>query len=218
MNKGRGRAVIFSNGEYGDPAGIKQRLRSDDYLVCADGALAEMAALGLRPALLVGDFDSVEPALLAQARAEGVEVVTSPHDQDYTDTELALTQALARGYRQILLVGAWGGRPDHALANLFLVAPFAQQAYDISLTDGCWDIYMVAEGLVLNNCLHKTVSLLALTPQTRGVFTQGLRWPLADSSLSWGQGLGISNVAVVPRVEIKVGEGLLLVIVAEEER
>lgn len=213
------RAVIFSNGTYTDLAGVKARLRSNDWLICADGALSQLAAMQLHPDLLVGDFDSVDLGLLEEARRQGVELVTFQREKDFTDTELAWQEAIKRkrGWHNFLVVGAWGGRLDHSLANLLLFAPFAEQGYHISLTDGATDAYFVTDELVLEHCQGKLVSIIAMTPIAQGVMAQGFHWPLTDATLRWGQALGISNIPIDDLVRVQVKEGTLLVVVTPED-
>lgn len=211
------RAVIFSKGTYANSAGVAARLRDDDWLVCADGALAHLVDLQLWPDLLVGDFDSVSLDLLAAAKARGVEIITFPPEKDYTDTELAWQEVRQRGYRQILVAGGWGGRLDHSLANLLLFAPYAEHGYRICLTDGTTDAYFVTDELVLERCQDKLVSIIAVTPTAQGVTARGFRWPLAEADFHWGQGLGISNIPIADTVSVQVRQGILLVVVTPED-
>ncbi|NLW16658.1 MAG: thiamine diphosphokinase [Firmicutes bacterium] len=211
------RAVIFSNGSYANLTGIARRLRADDYIVCADGALKHLVRLQIWPDLLVGDFDSIDGELLAAAKEQGVEMLTFEREKDYTDTELAWQAIREQGYRQLLVVGGWGDRLDHSLANLLLFAPYGQTGYHICMTDGTTDAYLVSDKLSLRHCQDRLVSIIALTPVARGVTARGLYWPLNDATLNWGQALGISNIPVAEEVTIEVQEGLLLVVVTPED-
>ena len=62
----------------------------------------------------------IAPELLEQARHSGVEPQICPSHKDETDTELALSIALEKGGSQpeLRLIGAFGSRMDHSLANL----------------------------------------------------------------------------------------------------
>ncbi|HBK85278.1 MAG TPA: thiamine diphosphokinase [Firmicutes bacterium] len=115
------------------------------------------------------------------------------------------------------MIGAWGGRLDHSLANLLLFAPFAKQGYRISMTDGVTDAYLVTEELVLECCQGKQVSIIALSPSAQGVTAQGFHWPLEAATLHWGQAIGISNIPVDDIARVQVKEGILLVIVTPED-
>lgn len=52
------RCVIVGGADIGDYARVKQYLREDDAVVFCDSGLKHMEALGVKPALIVGDFDS----------------------------------------------------------------------------------------------------------------------------------------------------------------
>jgi thiamine pyrophosphokinase len=212
------RAVIFINGSYADLDGIRARLRQDDYLVCADGALRVLDRLGLQPQVLLGDFDSVEPALLQSAEAAGVELIRFPQEKDYTDGELALRHVAAAGYRQILLLGAWGGRIDHSLGNLLMLPPYVEQGIGIALSDGRTDAWLVNRELTLSGCRGKLVSLLPLSPEVTGIALQGFYYSLDEPPvLRWGASRGLSNVPLVDAPRISVEQGMLLVIVTPDD-
>lgn len=212
------RAVVFSNGEYRDLQGVREHLLVDDLLICADGALAKVMALDLKPDLLVGDFDSVSQELLDEAARLGIRRLTVPKEKDFTDTELALRQATLAGCSDILLVGAFGGRLDHALGNLFLLPPYIRQGVNIMLTDGETDVYLVTERLSLAGLAGKTVSLLPLTEQVVGVTIAGFYYPLCNHTLRWGETIGISNLPISDEAMVNVADGILLVVVTDAKR
>ncbi len=60
--------------------------------------------------------------MLAALEAAGVPLERSPQDKDESDTELAIRAALRLGHDGVLILGALGGRNDHALANIGLLA------------------------------------------------------------------------------------------------
>lgn len=212
------RAVVFSNGEYRDLAGVQRRLRTDDLLICADGALAKVMSMQLLPDCLVGDFDSISPELLAEADRLGVRRLTVPAEKDFTDTDLALQEAVRAGCTEVLLIGAFGGRLDHALGNLFLLPPYARQGINIMFSDGEMDAYLVTKQLSLTNCQGKVISLLPVTEQVSGVTIHGFYYPLHDYTLCWGKTIGISNLPLVDEPVVEVADGVLLVIVTDEKR
>jgi len=49
------RAVIFANGHLSDPDVDRARLRSDDWLLAADGGLHNARRLGASPSVVIGD-------------------------------------------------------------------------------------------------------------------------------------------------------------------
>ncbi len=209
------RAIIFSNGEYRSTAGVISRLFPGDFLICADGALAWMQELGLQPDLLVGDMDSVSSILVEQAVALGVEVLRVPAEKDFTDTEMALREAIKRGYNDVIVFGAWGDRIDHSLGNLLLFPPFVESGTRVALSDGKSDAYYVKDVLELHGCRGKTVSLLPLTPSVQRVSIDGFHYPLREATLCWGQTLGVSNLATSDKVSVSLARGMLLVVTTD---
>ena len=54
------RCVIISASPEYDTDFIREYIRSDDYIICADGGLNRLISIGIEPDLIVGDFDSSE--------------------------------------------------------------------------------------------------------------------------------------------------------------
>ena len=107
------RCVIVSAGPFRDPAVLSGFLQQDDYVIAADKGWQLACAMGVQPAVLVADFDSMP----VPAASDGVKVVTLPEEKDETDTAYALKMAYDLGYREFLLLGCTGGRLDHFLTN-----------------------------------------------------------------------------------------------------
>ena len=97
---------------------VVQHLPRYDFVIAADSGLHAAIDLGLRVTAVVGDMDSVDPAVLAVAEVTGSEIERVPRDKDNTDTELALLTAVARGARHITVITGGGGRLDHQLGVL----------------------------------------------------------------------------------------------------
>ena len=75
------RCVIVSAGPFRDPAVLSGFLQQDDYVIAADKGWQLACAMGVQPAVLVADFDSLGiPAI-----ADDVEIVTLPVEKDITD-------------------------------------------------------------------------------------------------------------------------------------
>jgi thiamine pyrophosphokinase len=194
---------------------------TDALVICADGGYRKAALLGLTPALVVGDGDSLTAELLAELAARGVPVQVHPVDKDESDTELALREAIGRGARRIVVLGALGGvRFDHALANVLLLAMPELRGVDVALVDGTTTVRLLAadasggEGaaMPLARAPGDLVSLLPLTARVDGVITDGLRYALRDETLHQGAARGLSNELTADAARVRIGDGRLAVI------
>jgi thiamine pyrophosphokinase len=78
--------------------------------------------LGITPALIVGDLDSLSAADVLYWNEQGVQFIRHDQRKDETDLELALLRAQGLGRNEALVLGALGGRWDQTFANLLLPA------------------------------------------------------------------------------------------------
>jgi thiamine pyrophosphokinase len=146
--------------------------------------------------------------------AQGVRVLRSPHDKDATDTELALLAACDAGAVRVEILGALGasgGRSDHSLGTIALLAHPRARAIDCSLLDATSRIRLLSAParFASDTTAGAVVSLI---PWGGGalVSTERLRWPLQRESLHEGSTRGLSNESLgAPFIEVY--EGALLI-------
>ena len=105
------RAVIFV---WAELAALPVEIKKDDFIICADVGLKTAERFGVRPSVVIGDFDSYP-----NGRLYNGEKVVLPVEKDDTDTHYAVRYALDRGADEIVIVGGIGGaREDHTFANI----------------------------------------------------------------------------------------------------
>ncbi|HSO94825.1 MAG TPA: thiamine diphosphokinase [Acidimicrobiia bacterium] len=207
-------ALVFAGGDR-PPDAVTARLPDDAVVIAADSGLDHAVALGFAIDLVVGDLDSVDPRLLASARAAGTTVETHPREKDETDLELALGAALARGARTVTVVGGAGGRLDHFLANLTVLASPRFRELRLDAWVGFAHVTVVRDDVVVEGRVGALVSLVPLGGRATGIRTEGLRYPLADEDLEAGTTRGVSNELLVPSARVRIRTGTLLVIAPE---
>ena len=184
--------------------------------VAADGGLSHADRAGRGVDVVIGDLDSVEPDMLERARTSGSEVIVHPTDKDATDLDLALELVARRwdGTRpaRVLVVGGHGGRTDHLLGNLLLIASERHRELRITMWSGVEVVTVVRETAHLTRHSGTVVSLLAANGPASGVTTSGLRFPLDDATLEPGASIGLSNELTGERAEVHVRTGALIAI------
>lgn len=212
-----GHVVVVANGEFPPAVCLRPIVQSADRVVAADGGANWLAAQGLRADLLVGDLDSATPAAVAALEAAGCRVYRYPAHKDETDLELALCAAAEWRPARITLIGAGGGRVDHALANILLLALPQLAGIDVRLYDGRSYVALLqateapAE-MALSGRPGDLLSLIPMGGDAAGIVTTALEYPLRGETLYFGPARGVSNVFLGTEARVQLERGRLLVI------
>ncbi len=207
----------------GSPAGqppTDRRPGPDDSVIAADYGAHHALAWGWPIHLLIGDLDSLSGPDARALAAAGIPAITAPAAKDETDLELALAHAVAEDARAIVICAALGGRADHMLANVLMLARPELAGRDVVIADGGQTLHLLrgvgAAGgmacLVLEGAPGDLLSLLPIGGDAVGVTTRGLVYPLWDETLYLGQTRGVSNVFEGVTAHVALRAGLLVVI------
>lgn len=208
-----GPILVFANGELADSGWVGPYLGRAAAVIAADGGLRHLLALGRRPDVLMGDLDSLPPGVVAEEAAG--RVIRFPRDKDETDLELALLYAVEQypGH-EVLVLGGFGGRLDHMLANILVLAHPRLLGRPIRFVNDRESAWLLVAGVPAAPAIHGApgdiVSLLPLGGPAHVLATTGLRWPLQDETLSFGPARGVSNEMTAPVATVRLGEGVVL--------
>ena len=176
-------------------------------LLAADGGANHLARLGLRPAAVIGDLDSISPETRAWL---GEALLVERPDQDRTDLDKALEYAFDDlGVDRLTVLAAVGGRLDHDLGNLGLLARLAM-GEKLIFEDAGHRILAVAGEAELVAQPGETWSFWTYDPSVR-VTVDGVRWPIEDATVDAGGGPSISNEAVGDLVRVHATGGAVVV-------
>lgn len=200
-------ALIFANGEL---ELLASGLPAAQLLIAANGGSRHCRTLGLYPHVLVGDFDSLEPELQADLKANDVQLLAHPARKNKTDFELALLHAQQAGAAAVTVVGGLGRRWDHSLANLLLAADARFASLPITFLHGPQRLFPIRQAAQLDAPLGSRVSLIPLAGDALGVTTYGLEYPLHAERIPFGSSRGVSNVVADAGAKITLEGGLLL--------
>ena len=200
-------AWVVAGGEPPDHEQLGE-LAAPQLVVAADSGADVARGLGLVPDVIVGDFDSVTPAGAAAAREQR----RFPADKDDTDLALALAEARDRGAASITVLGGAGGRLDHLLANVAVLASDDLAGVRVDALIGPARLWVVRRACTIGGTPGQVVTLLAHGGPATGVHTTGLRWALAGETLEVGSSRGVSNVLTAPEATVTVETGVLLAV------
>ncbi len=204
------RAVIIGNGTINNYDIIKQKLRLDDYVICADGGYNHAKKLGIKPAVVVGDMDSI-----GDNDYDG-EIINLPIRKDFTDSEVCIKYILLKHFEEVMMLGFTGKRQDHSITNMLLLKQFADIGTNAYIVDEHNEIrFAVGENNIYGR-KGDIVSIIPIAGDLVGVTTQGLDYPLDNETLVFGESRGVSNIMKSDKCKITIASGQGLIIKASD--
>lgn len=197
--------AILANGDFPRHPAALAALRGAERVICCDGAATQALLHGIRPAAVAGDLDSL-PGFLRERFAP---VLSKSGEQETNDLAKAFRLCLAHGWRDLVFLGATGGREDHTLGNLSHFVDFAREAPGATLvTDSGVFRAVLPPGGAVPVFPGQQVSLVASGPAAH-VTASGLAYPVQTLRLDrWWR--GTLNEATADIVEIATDAPLLV--------
>lgn len=203
------KCIVLGNGKAPQKSVI-QFLKKKNYstLICADGGANHAKKLGLTPDYIIGDLDSVKQQTINFYKSKS-KIIRLKRQND-TDVEKCLKFAINNGFEEAILLGVTGDRLDHTFCNLGIVIKFFKK---IKLKLIAEDSLLIPyRGQVeLQTIPGETISLYGFDKKTK-VTSNGLKYPVLNDPLPFGEKESTSNVALSDRVSLKIRGGIIFVI------
>ncbi len=201
--------ILLSYMECVTPDMAQELAESADYIIAADGGQNRAREFGLQPDCVIGDFDST-------TLNEDFDClyITYPAEKDLTDTEAALTHALEKGCRNVILLGGMGGRLDHTMGNIGLLDKYYNSFDHMEFIDGKNRMELLKDSgrTLKRDARYKYFGLVSLNAEASGIDIRGAKYELTGASLERASTLGVSNEFSEDTVDIYVREGTLLIV------
>lgn len=198
------KAFILLNGA--EPS-IFPELSTYDIVCAIDGAYNHFEKNNIIPDLVTGDFDSIHTV------PTSVEVIKTPN-QNFTDFDKALMILSERGYFNIDVYGGSGKEHDHFLGNISTAIQW-KNSLKITFFDDFGMYFFIEKSFEISNIENRTVSLIPL-PIATNISTKGLKYPLKNEDLSFGERIGTRNKANENTVKISFETGNLLIYISNK--
>jgi len=175
------RLAILAAGDYPRKDYPRYLLKSADVLVCCDSALESALRYGLKVVVVVGDMDSIKPAILN--KFDGIKVHES--EQDYNDLTKAMRYVMEKypDIEEISILGATGKHEAHTIGNLSLLMTyekwwrFWEKGITVQIVSDYCTAFAVGQSCKLEVGEGRKVSFFCCDPTLR-IHTSGLQWPL----------------------------------------
>ena len=119
---------------------------------------------------------------------------------------------MGRGATRIVVAGLGGGRVDHLLANVLLLASPRFAGVRVEAWIPGARLTVAHTEARLHGRVGDLCSLLPVGGAAEGVRTEGLQYPLLDETLTPGSTRGVSNVFVSDEATVRLARGCVLAI------
>jgi len=177
-------------------------------LFCADGGANSALKMSLTPTYIIGDLDSIKKNTLRYYKDKSI--IIKLKRQNDTDVEKCLKHAIKLNFEEAVLTAVTGDRLDHTFCNLGIVLKFIDK---ISVKIVAENSLLIAlTGIKkLNTFPGETISIYGINDKTR-ISSSGLKYPLRNTALPFGQKESTSNIALTDQISLKVTNGLVFII------
>lgn len=177
-------------------------------LLCADGGANTAFKYKLIPQVIIGDLDSISKAALDYYK-DKCEIIKINRQND-TDVEKCLKYVIKKKYNEVVLVGATGDRLDHSFCNLGIVLKFSDKI-KINVIHQKSFLQTYSGIITLKTIPGEVISLYGISKRTK-ILSAGLKYPLNNISLPFGERESTSNIALTDKVDLKITNGKIFVV------
>ncbi len=177
-------------------------------LICADGGANSLKNIKVVPDYIIGDLDSILPDTIKYFEKKS-KIIKIKRQND-TDVEKCLKFAIKNKFTETILLGVTGDRLDHTFCNLGIVLKFSDKI-NIKLIAENSILIPYSKNITLNTEKGETISLYGFNKKTK-ISSSGLKYPLKNTALPFGEKESTSNVAVSDKVDLNIKGGKIFVI------
>lgn len=216
MRSRQGKALVVVNGEL-ELEYLESIASQYAIILCADGAANKLKGLEILPDIMVGDFDSVEPETLDYFRKKSVEIVQLQPEKDFSDTHVAVELAMERGYQHIDIIGGFGGRWDHSIANFNLLYYGFENNCDLRLISEKNRARIYGRGTHnLPASRFYYWSCFAIFDDAT-VSIHNMKYPIEQKKILRGESIGLSNEFLETDGKLIIEKGSVIVIQSKKD-
>jgi len=190
-----------------------------DFVACADSGYFLCKAAGIKPDIVIGDFDSLSKDIVSEIESLGIECIMHPGEKDDTDTMLCVKYGIALGYDDFVIIGGIGGDFGHTMANVQVLSFLTDMECGAVIVTEREKLFM-ADGLVsFSGRPGAKFSVFSFTETCTGVFVTNAKYELEDDVLTLSSPVGVRNEFInEDPVTVSLLSGRLLVIVERKKQ
>lgn len=207
MGKKKIKCIIVSGAPDDDYDFLKTRLNCDAYVIAADSGYIKCMKAGVKPDLIIGDFDSSKyPEFEA-------EIIKLQPEKDFTDTFTCVRKAVSLGFSEIELLCAIGNRADHNYANMLCLDYCRKNHVHCTIVNRYNKMQLADSEIILDNREYEYFSVYAFLGAVNGLSIKDAYYELDNIDLMPYEQFTQSNCFKGDKpVKISVKNGIILLI------
>ncbi len=192
------KSIIISGGELDEALTLSVLKRQKEQCVIAvDRGVEFLYYHKIVPDYIVGDFDSAREEIRDYYKNEtNVPIREYNPVKDASDTEIAIRLAMTLGCKEMVILGATGGRIDHLWANVqSLMIPY-KAGITAKILDSQNQITIIGGGethIRRSESFGEYFSVFPLGEEVFGFNISGAKYPLRNHTLTPYNSLCVSN-------------------------
>ncbi|WP_455796647.1 thiamine diphosphokinase [Clostridium butyricum] len=206
------KAIIVTGGNKPSKKLLNSYIKSGDLIIGADKGSEYLYDYEIMTNIILGDFDSISEEKLKKIEEKQVEIIKFPPEKDYTDTEIAIMEAMKRGADTIYLFGGLGTRADHSLGNIGLLLTTKNKGARLLIVDDHNKMYLADKNMSLNGSQGEIISFHALSDVVKGFEIRGAKYNLNSYDMHLLDPRAVCNEFIDTPINIKYASGELLII------
>lgn len=191
----------------GENYGLDFAIQPGDYVIAADGGLKYLEQDGIKVDLVIGDFDTLH------YKPDHPNVITLSEEKDDTDTLAAMREGIRKGYSTFHIYCGMGGRIEHTIANLQLLAYLSQNnRKGFLFGQGCVITAVTNSSMEFSSNAKGHISVFSFSDTATGVSLKGLKYELDNATLTRTFPIGVSNEFTGRKSVVTVTDGTILIV------
>lgn len=192
----------------GECESVDFKKQNSDLVIAADGGYKYLLSANIKPDIVIGDFDS-----LGEIPDVDNLIKLNPV-KDITDMNAAVDIGIEKGFESFVLYGATGGRIDHTIANIQLLASLSQRGFNASIKKRKTEIIAITDCEIdFDSSFEGFVSVFAHSNECENVCISGLKYNVQNINLKNNFALGVSNEFIGTDSKISVKKGTLIIMI-----
>jgi thiamine pyrophosphokinase len=204
------KCTIVSGAPGGNIEFLKKNIDKSSYIIAADSGYEKLLKAGIMPDVIVADFDSSDKPDLS------CEIVSFPVEKAATDTFNSVILAKERGFSDITVFFALGGRFDHTYSNILCLDYCKRNNIKCVIVDDKNRISLIEKSAVIKK-EYDYFSLFAFLEPCSGVVINGAHYDqsfyeLDKMSIGLSDQFAQSNYIEKEKCTISLESGTLLLV------